>query len=100
MDTVVKNSLLLPVEVEAIRPTWLESETGTSSISVKLTPTEIEVLTLIALGNSSKEAAAKRSVSKRTVDFHLANIYNKLMVNNRVLAVRTATQLGLISYEP
>ncbi len=39
-------------------------------------------------------------VSKRTVDFHLANIYQKLQVNNRVQALRAATRLGLIPFEP
>ena len=38
-------------------------------------------------------------VSKRTVDFHLANVYDKLHVNNRVQAFRRATRLGLIPYE-
>jgi DNA-binding CsgD family transcriptional regulator len=39
-------------------------------------------------------------VSKRTVDFHLANIYDKLQVKNRVQALRTATRSGLIAYDP
>ena len=67
---------------------------------VRLTPTEIKVLSLIAQGLSSKEAAERLIVSKRTVDFHLANIYEKLLVNNRVQALRAATRLGLIPFEP
>jgi DNA-binding CsgD family transcriptional regulator len=67
---------------------------------VRLTKREIEVLSLIAQGNSSKEAADALYVSKRTVDFHLANIYDKLQVNNRVQAFRAATRLGLIPFEP
>lgn len=67
---------------------------------VRLTPTEVKVLSLIAQGHSSKEAAEKLVVSKRTVDFHLANIYDKLQVNNRVQALRMATRLGLIPFEP
>jgi ATP/maltotriose-dependent transcriptional regulator MalT len=67
---------------------------------IRLTKREIEVLSLIAQGYSSKEAADKLVVSKRTVDFHLANIYGKLQVNNRVQAYRTATRLGLIPFEP
>lgn len=68
--------------------------------AIRLTKREIEVLSLIAQGHSSKEAADVLYVSKRTVDFHLANIYDKLQVNNRVQAFRAATRLGLIPFEP
>ena len=68
--------------------------------AVRLTKREIEVLSLIAQGNSSRETAEALYVSKRTVDFHLANIYDKLQVNNRVQAFRAATRLGLIPFEP
>lgn len=63
---------------------------------MKLTKTEKRVLELVAQGNSSKEAADVLCVSKRTVDFHLANIYSTLQVSNRVKAIRAATRLGLI----
>ncbi|OGD61050.1 hypothetical protein A3A71_02315 [Candidatus Berkelbacteria bacterium RIFCSPLOWO2_01_FULL_50_28] len=66
----------------------------------RLTKREIEILNLIAQGHSSKEAADVLFVSKRTVDSHLANIYDKLQVNNRVQAYRAATRLGLIPFEP
>jgi DNA-binding CsgD family transcriptional regulator len=96
------------------RPLWrqatkarkgLMAMPGTSRSSetprgVRLTPTEVKVLSLIAQGHSSQEAADKMVVSKRTVDFHLANIYQKLQVNNRVQALRAATRLGLIPFEP
>ncbi len=68
--------------------------------AVRMTKREIEVLSLIAQGHSSKEAADTLYVSKRTVDFHLANIYDKLQVNNRVQAFRAATRLRLIPFEP
>ena len=76
------------------------SRTGDSPRGVRLTPTEVKVLSLIAQGHSSQEAADRMVVSKRTVDFHLANIYQKLQVNNRVQALRAATRLGLIPFEP
>lgn len=79
-------------------PSASRSENGKRG--VRLTKREIEVLSLIAQGHSSKEAADVLFVSKRTVDFHLANIYDKLQVNNRVQAFRAATRLGLIPFEP
>ncbi len=67
---------------------------------IKLTKREIEVLTLVIEGRSSKEVADMLYVSKRTVDFHLANIYEKLQVSNRVQAFRRAARLGLIPFDP
>ena len=79
----------LPAENAASAPT---------EQSVKLTKREIEVLTLVIEGMSSKEVADQLFVSKRTVDFHLANIYEKLNVSNRVQAFREATRRGLIPF--
>ena len=64
---------------------------------ISLTRRELEVLTLVVEGHSSKEVADMLYVSKRTVDFHLANIYGKLQVSNRVQAFRRATRLGLLN---
>jgi DNA-binding CsgD family transcriptional regulator len=63
---------------------------------VKLTRREIEVLTLIVQGGSSKEVADQLFVSKRTVDFHLANVYQKLEVSNRMQALHEAVRRGLL----
>lgn len=67
--------------------------------TVRLTKRELEVLSLVIEGKSSKDVADSLYVSKRTVDFHLANIYDKLQVSNRVQAFRRATRLGLIPIE-
>jgi ATP/maltotriose-dependent transcriptional regulator MalT len=67
---------------------------------IRLTKRQIEVLTLIAQGYSNKEAADLLRVSKRTIECHLANIYDKLQVNNRTQAFRAATHLGLFPFEP
>lgn len=72
----------------------------TNTRKVHLTPAEIKVLSLIAQGHSSKAVASLLMVSKRTIDFHLANVYDKLQVKNRVQALRAATRLGLIAYDP
>jgi len=63
---------------------------------VSLTKREIEVLSLVLEGKSSREVAATLVCSKRTVDFHLARIYEKLQVSNRVQAMRRAALLGLV----
>ena len=62
-----------------------------------LTEREVEVLRLVIEGRSSKEVAQTLFLSKRTVDFHLSKIYEKLKVSNRIQAIRRATELGLIT---
>ena len=63
---------------------------------VRLTKREIEVLSLVLEGKSSREVANSLYCSKRTIDFHLARIYDKLQVSNRVQAMRRAALLGLV----
>ena len=69
---------------------------GTSK-STKLTARELEVLSVIAQGNSSSEAADKLYLSKRTVDFHIERARGKLGVATRVQAVMKATSGQLIN---
>jgi DNA-binding CsgD family transcriptional regulator len=67
--------------------------------AMRLTKREIEVLGLVLEGKSSKEVATLLCCSKRTVDFHLARVYEKLNVSNRVQAMRRVAMLGLIPIE-
>lgn len=61
-----------------------------------LTKRETEILSLIVEGHSSKVVAELLFVSKRTVDFHLDNIYEKLQVTNRMQALQRASRLGIL----
>ena len=62
-----------------------------------LTAREQEVLSLLARGLRNKEIAARLIVSERTVNFHLANIYQKLNVSGRTEALSKALEQGLIT---
>lgn len=62
----------------------------------RLTDREIEVLSLVSAGNASKNVAQMLGISKRTVDFHLANVYTKLDANNRVQAINNAKAKGYL----
>lgn len=72
--------------------------TASRDAKVPLTDREVEVLNHVLEGKSSKEVARLLFVSKRTVDFHLTNIYHKLHVTNRVQAVLRAAQMGLFEH--
>jgi DNA-binding NarL/FixJ family response regulator len=62
-----------------------------------LTARELEVLRLLARGLRNKEIAARLYVSERTVNFHLANIYQKLNVSGRTEALSKAHEQGLLT---
>ena len=62
----------------------------------RLTPREIEVMTLMAAAMRNKEIAATLGVSDETARVHVKNIYAKLGVADRVGAVNVARRLGLI----
>jgi DNA-binding NarL/FixJ family response regulator len=61
-----------------------------------LTTREQEVLHLLARGLRNKEIAARLFVSERTVNFHLANIYQKMNVSGRTEALSKAMEQGLV----
>jgi DNA-binding NarL/FixJ family response regulator len=52
-----------------------------------LTPREIEVLALIALGNSNKLIADKLSIADETVKGHVSSVLSKLGAHDRTHAV-------------
>ncbi len=61
-----------------------------------LTRREIELLRLVAEGNSNKHIAQSLSVSENTVKYHMRNIMHKLGAQNRTEAVTQATRSGLL----
>ena len=61
-----------------------------------LTPREREILQLMSQGLPNKTIASRLAISERTVTTHIANIYSKLHVNNRVSAVQEAMRRRLL----
>jgi DNA-binding NarL/FixJ family response regulator len=61
-----------------------------------LSERELEVLRLIAQGETNRGAAARLFISEATVKTHLLHIYAKLNVNDRAAAVATAFERGLL----
>lgn len=62
-----------------------------------LSDREMEVLKLVTKGLSNKEIADALCISIRTVQGHLGNIFNKLMVSSRTEAVVRALKEGWVS---
>ncbi|TFI56588.1 response regulator transcription factor [Sphingomonas parva] len=64
--------------------------------SLGLTARECEILELLASGRSNKEMARTLGISPNTIKTHVTRVYEKLEVQNRVLAIAKARSLALI----
>ena len=64
--------------------------------SYGLTRRQLEVLQHLADGFSNKEMALKMNLAEGTIKVHVAGVFQVLLVNNRMEAVRKAQNLGLI----
>jgi DNA-binding NarL/FixJ family response regulator len=62
----------------------------------RLSPAEREVLAMVGRGRSVPEIAVARRISHKTVRNHMASIYRKLDLKNRVEAMLFATRTGLV----
>jgi len=63
----------------------------------QLTPSEREILQLLAKGASTKDVAAKTGRSPQTVDTHIRSICRKLNCSGRREAIAIATAAGWVS---
>ncbi len=69
----------------------------TETLAEPLSARELEVLRLIAEGDSNQSIAEKLVITVSAVKKHSGNIYGKLSVNSRTQAVSRARQLGLLA---
>lgn len=78
----------IPAEVASV----LAAHRGDES----LTEREIEVLALVAAGNSNREIGARLSVTEETAKAHMKRIIAKLGANDRTHAVTLALARGIL----
>lgn len=76
----------------AATPTGSGEEEATA-----LTPREVEILEMMAEGLSNRLIAARLTISRHTVKFHVASILAKLAAGSRTEAVTTGVRRGLIA---
>jgi two-component system response regulator DegU len=63
--------------------------------SANLTPREVDVLRLLALGFNNQSIASQLFLTTRTIQNHVSNIYSKLQVSNRTEAALFAIRHGI-----
>jgi DNA-binding NarL/FixJ family response regulator len=61
-----------------------------------LTAREVEILKLLATGQSNKQVARRLEISEKTVRNHVSHMYEKLQIYDRSQAVLYAVRKGLI----
>jgi len=77
-------------------PAEIAAELAAHVAEDALSPREIEVLRLVAMGNSNKQIAGQLTIVEETVKAHISNILSKLGANDRTHAVTIATTRGFL----
>ena len=77
-----------------LRP--MSSSDPSDPLNISLSAREIEIIELVAEGLTNQEIADRLTISKRTVDNHVSNIFTKTGSRNRVALVNWALSNGKI----
>ena len=93
-ETVVVKEVPVPVAVRVPREPFAVNRARQEQLGI--TPRELEILTAIAEGLSTREIAAKLSVSENTVKTHSSRLFDKLQAKRRTQAVQIGKEAGLI----
>jgi len=93
-------SVLHPTIAGKVLRRFMPSAPGAGQVTpAVLTDRELEVLVLAAKGMSNKDIAEKLYLSVRTVQGHLARIFDKLAVGSRTEAILRGLKEGWFSLE-
>jgi LuxR family maltose regulon positive regulatory protein len=71
-------------------------QAGVSPLPEPISERELEILGLIAAGQSNQEIADTLIIAVSTVKKHINNLYGKLAVGSRTQALVRARELGLL----
>lgn len=76
--------------------TVVNIDAGTTGAKPTLSDRELDVLQLVAQGQTNREIAKALGLSVHTIECHAKNIYRKLAVHSRAGAVYTARSQGIL----
>jgi DNA-binding NarL/FixJ family response regulator len=79
-----------PIATQANRARVNESQ------GIPLSPRQIQILALVAQGQTYSQVAVSIGIAERTVKYHMAEILNHLHLQNRAQVIAYAAQSGLV----
>lgn len=101
---LVRKELLETIRAVHIGKKWIHPEVASELAShvgeEALSDREIEVLRLVAAGNSNKEVGARLHITEQTAKAHMKRIVAKLGANDRTHAVTLALNRGFLTADP
>jgi two-component system NarL family response regulator len=65
---------------------------------VPLSPRQIQILTLVSQGETYSQIAATIGITERTVKYHMAEILDRLHLQNRAQVIAYAAHSGLVPH--
>lgn len=89
--------LLIETLIDRLFPPLTTAAGLNADYAMVLTAREREVLEMLSYGLLARSIAARLQVSERTVHKHLGSLYRKLDAHDRLLAVKRAQSLGLLT---
>jgi DNA-binding NarL/FixJ family response regulator len=99
-----KGEVLIPVSLfaKAIerRRSVVAKEAERKRLAESFTARELEILHLLALGESTIAMSERLGIAPNTIEWHVGHVIDKLGVHSKLQAVIAAARLGLIDVGP
>lgn len=96
LEVLVRDFVSTETSLPADKTLELITSTRAPAKDIDLTEREVEILRLLAHGETSASIAAHLNISRTTVNNHVQHILKKLNAHTRLEAVRRAERAGLL----
>ncbi len=96
LEILVRDFIVQETRLPAEQVFQMISTTRSASKEANLTTREVEVLRLLAKGESTAKVANQLHVSRTTINNHIQHILRKLDAHSRLEAIRRAERAGLL----
>ena len=88
-------------KVKSMPDGWLADDSPTTEAPTPaLTSRQLQILTLVAQGRTYREVAEIIGIAERTVKYHMAQVLERLHLQNRAQVIAYAARTGLVGPTP